>query len=148
MGTAFVRVCFLCLSLWLCCGTASALVPNQNTAHDSVDLIEVNHYYNEHGRLVFDQIIFYEWSDTKARYDILAWRLLKRPSQLPIKDWKTGLYQAIWHDGSTLRHVVGKAFRESWTQYDPELRERDFLPKDERKELFRERTSVFLEPID
>jgi hypothetical protein len=106
---------------------------------DEVDLIEVNHFYDEQGRHVFDQTIFYDWCPVQCRYNVRAWRLLKNPSQRPHRDWQGGGYVAFWHDGSLLRRVRGRAFRESWTQYDPELVERDFLPKEQRQDLHRPR---------
>ena len=31
--------------------------------------------------------------------------------------------------------IESESMRESWTQYDPELAEREYLPKEKRKEL-------------
>ncbi len=109
--------------------------PTIETVSDQVDLIEVNHFYDENGRLVFDQIIFFDWSEVHGRYHVRAWRLLKRPSQIPQRDWQRGGYVTTWHDGDVLRQVRSVAVRETWTQYDPELAEREFLPKDRRLEL-------------
>ena len=104
-------------------------------ATDRVDLIEVNHFYDERGRLVFDQVIFYDWSSRESRHQVRAWRLLKKPAQIPYRDWLKRDFVSVWHDGEILREVHGDAFRESWTQYDPELLEREFLPKERRREL-------------
>jgi hypothetical protein len=41
----------------------------------------------------------------------------------------------MWQDGEQIRHIRSKSIRETWTQYDPELVEREFLPKEKRKEL-------------
>jgi len=104
-------------------------------ARESVDLIELNHFYDEHGRLVFDQVIFFDWSSSESRYNVRAWRLVKNPSQLPQRDWSGGGYSAMWQDGEQIRHIRSKSIRETWTQYDPELVEREYLPKEKRKEL-------------
>jgi hypothetical protein len=104
---------------------------------DRVDLIEVNHFYNEQGNLVFDQIIFYDWFPAESAYHVRAWRLLKSPSQFPSFDVVRQEYVSLWHDGELLRRVHSDAFRESWTQYDPELLERNRLPKEHRRELNR-----------
>jgi hypothetical protein len=66
---------------------------------------------------------------------VRAWRLVKNPAQLPQRNWKDGSYTALWHDNEVLRKVQAKSMRESWTQYDPELVEREYLPKEKRKEL-------------
>jgi hypothetical protein len=114
---------------------ALGIAPQEDVTRESVDLIELNHFYDEHGRLVFDQVIFYDWSAGEARYNVRAWRLVKNPSQLPQRDWSGGGYSAMWHDGEQIRHIRSKSIRETWTQYDPELVEREYLPKERRKEL-------------
>jgi hypothetical protein len=115
--------------------TATTYQPAENVTTDEVDLIEVNHFHDEHGRLVFDQVIFYDWSTVDCRYQVCAWRLLKTPAQIPYRHWSREGFVTTWHDGDVLRRVCGKSFRETWTQFDPELVERDFLPKDRRREL-------------
>jgi hypothetical protein len=111
------------------------LNPAEDVARERVDLMEVNHFYDEQGRLVFDQVIFYDWSPEHSRYMVRAWRLVKNPSQLPERDWRDGGYQAVWQDGEVLRRVRAASMRETWTQYDPELIEREYLPKERRREL-------------
>ena len=113
------------------------LDPVEDVAIDRVDLIELNHFYDEQGKHVFDQIIFYDWSPQSGRYHVRAWRLLKKPAQIPSRNWKHGEFVAVWHDGDLLRRVRGTSVRESWTQYDPELIEREFLAKDKRPDLAR-----------
>jgi hypothetical protein len=114
---------------------ALCLHPNEDIATDSVDLIEVNHFYDEQGRLVFDQIIFYDWCPIFCRYNVRDWRLLKSTAQIPHRNWQQGYFVTVWHDGEVLREVKSLSLRESWTQYDPELLEREFLPKEQRREL-------------
>lgn len=114
---------------------ALCLQPQPDVACDEVDLIEINHFHDEQGRLVFDQVIFYDWSPLHSRYLVRAWRLLKTPAQVPAKDWNQSEFVAIWHDGDTLRKVSAKVLRETWTQHDPELVAREYLPKEKRREL-------------
>jgi len=120
---------------------AAGLTPDEPIATDHVDLIEINHFYDENGKLVFDQLLFYDWSPKDSRFQVRAWRLLKKKSQMPRRDWQRGGYQTTWHDGDLLRHVRAKSVRETWTQYDPELIERSNLAKDKRREL------VTLKPV-
>lgn len=111
------------------------LSPPEYVATDRVDVIEVNHFYDEHGKLVFDQILYYEWSAAQSRYNVRAWRLLKSPAQVPQRDWERGDFVARFYDGDALREIRAATVRESWTQYDPELIEREYLPKEQRREL-------------
>lgn len=128
MGT--LHVLFVCLV----CG----LTPAENSIHDEVDLVEINHFHDEKGRLVFDQIIFYDWCPVQHRYNVRDWRLLKSVGQIPLRDWRSGQFLAIWHDfkdKNVLRTIRAGSVRESWTQYDPELVEREFLAQEKRREL-------------
>ena len=116
---------------------AWGFTPTQQVVIDHVDLVEVNHFYDEHGKRVFDQVIYYDWCAEAGRYNVRAWRLLKTQDQVPLKNWQRGDYVAVWHDGEILREVRSRSIRETWTQYDPELVEREFLPKEQRRELSR-----------
>ena len=112
-----------------------SVVPVDSVARESVDLIELNHLFDENARLVFDQVIFYDWSQSEARYNVRAWRLVKQPSQLPQRDWNGGGYSALWQDGEVVRKVTAPSIRETWLQHDPELLEREYMPKELRREL-------------
>jgi hypothetical protein len=116
---------------WAICATN----PPEHAATDRVDVIEVNHFYDEHGKLVFDQLLFFDWSPRQSRYNVRAWRLMKSSSQAPQRDHKRGDYSVTWFDGDALREIRAVTVRETWTQYDPELAEREFLPKERRREL-------------
>lgn len=126
MGTITLSVV-----LW----TAFGLNPQDDVVRDDVDLVELNHLYDEHGKKLLDQLIYYDWCPKACRYQVRAWRLLKNQVQVPRRDWRTGEYSATWHDGDVLRHVRTTNLRETWTQQDPELIEREYLPKDKRRDL-------------
>jgi hypothetical protein len=112
-----------------------SIVPAELTAEDRVDVAELNHFYDENGRLVFEQVIFYRWCWDYERYQVYDWRLVKNPTFLPQRDWELGGYVCRWDDGEFRRTVRADSFRETWTQYDPELAEREFLPKEQRMGL-------------
>lgn len=126
-----VSVCVM----WALAAGAISLQTADDVARNGVDLVEINHFHDEQGRLVFDQVLFYDWSPSQSRYLVRAWRLLKSPAQVPHQDFQRGGFVAIWHDGDVLRKVHARQLRETWTQYDPELVSREFLPKEQRKEL-------------
>lgn len=103
----------------------SGLEPAAVTDHFAA--IEVNRYYDENGKHVFDQLIYRDFGE------IRDWRLCKHYDQLP-----TGR-TAIWFDGTCLRKVRGVSVYRTWTQAgvtgDPELEERKQLPKENRRQL-------------
>jgi hypothetical protein len=122
--------------------SAAAITPVNDVARESVDLIEVNSTYDEYGKFIFRQIIFWDFEHYTAlngaagyRYQVVCWRMLKDDSQLPQRDHASRRYFVRWQDGNIARHVSAKEFRETWSQYDPELLEREILPKEKRREL-------------
>src|SRR3990167_8176284 len=118
---------------------AVAVVPHTAVVEDRCDVVEINHFYDDNGRLVFDQLIYWDWSDAAGRYEVRAWRLLKSCNQIPMRDRQRGGYAAVWHDGDQLRVVRHRSTRETWSQYDPELLQRPLLATEDRKEFTRER---------
>ena len=106
-------------------------------AYDQVDLIEINHFHDDRGRHVFDQVIYFDWSPKQRRYNVRAWRLIKDRGQIPTYHHQSGKFQSVWHDGNVMRLIRGTSVRETWTQYDPEMVERKHLPRDQRRELFK-----------
>lgn len=117
-----------------------AVLPSDPPAYaltQSVDLVEVNHYFDEAGKPVFDQLIYYDWDHQATRYSVIAWRLIKNSNQMPIKQAGADSFASAWHDGKSLRIIYADRMYESWTQFDPENAERAFLPKDQRADLIR-----------
>jgi len=100
---------------------------------DSVDVARVDHFYDSEGRLVFDQLILYQWDGNRDQ--VRTWRLIKSPSLLPVRDWEGGGYVVRWLDGDYMREVRATTRVETWGQEDPELLERETLPKESRREL-------------
>src|SRR3989344_2412654 len=96
--------------------TAQSVLSNSSAADEKekrtlvieqeVDDMEVNYYYDDNGRLVFCQIIFWEFDEETGDKRVRAWRLQKSESQLPSKagEW----HQATWPDGDTLRRVKSR----------------------------------------
>lgn len=105
-------------------------IPYEAAITDRVTAIEVNHFYDEQGKLVFEQHIFLDWNPVASRYDVRDWRL-KKGEPVIVGD------NMLWTDEGRLRRVRFDVLRESWTQYDPELVEREVLSKEQRKELTR-----------
>lgn len=112
-----------------------AILPAQDIARDHVDLIELNHVYDEHGVLLFSQLIFFEWSESSRRYEVRAWRSLRVVGQLPQRDWLRKGWRLEWDDGHCLRIVTASSYRETWTQYDVERHEAMQLPRNRRRDL-------------
>lgn len=118
----------------------------RDVAKDRVSLIEVNHVFDNQGRPVLCQAVFYDWSAEQGDYRVRAWRLLKSEHQFPIRNFEQGGYNMLFHDGGLLREVRADSVRESWTQYDVEREECDKLPQEHRAGLLHERQPGFIFP--
>jgi len=117
-------------------------------ARCEVDWIECNHYYDQFGKLVFKQLIFweyryvgekpnghkgiwYEWQDV-----VIAWRIVRRWPQ-PYR--RANSWRIFWVDDKqteqTLRRVSAHSIVQTWTQHDPEVLNRKVWPRSKRRGL-------------
>ena len=106
-----------------------AILPLPDVAEDYCYRIELNHFYDEDGRPVFSQVIF--WDERH----VIAWRNWRVPEQTPWLDRRRGGYVTQWLDGDKFRVVRAAHYNESWTQHDPELVDRDARPAFARRLL-------------
>ena len=107
---------------------------------ESVDLIELNHYYDDLGRHAYDQIIFYEWSSEYRRFHVIAWCLVEEDlMRLPTRDHARKAYSVRWQDRDSkkMRTVWSKHYRETWTQSDPERDNKKLMDEKYRISLLR-----------
>lgn len=112
-----------------------ALLPVTPVVEDAADVIEINRYYSQDGEMVFRQVIFWQWHREEGRYHVFAWRMLKSPELMPVWDQRRGEYTLRFLDDGVMRRVRAPSLRESWTQYDPELLDRQSLPQAARRGL-------------
>lgn len=114
--------------------------PPEDVLIEHVDILELNHYYDDQGELVFRQLIFWSWHDTgtdylpSGRFNIRAWRLINNGVKEHVVI-DTPNNRIIFHDQTKLRKISFTTFIETWTQYDIELYERKYLPQNMRKGL-------------
>lgn len=110
-----------------------AIIPHDWVVTDNVDVLEINVFYDQCGKVVFRQLIAWDFDGVELR--VRAWRMAKTPSFDPRWDWERNDAFSIWNEDGIIREVRAKAMRESHTQIDPELDDRDYLPKERRREL-------------
>jgi hypothetical protein len=125
------------LMCWLL-GSVSAS-SGSSLVREEVDLIEVNHFHDELGRHVYDQVVFYGWSAAAGDYHVRGWCLLDDPARWPRRNKGSGLYQVIWHDRDqrVQRQIVSRHYTETWTQVDPERVNKRLLDEKHRTSLVR-----------
>lgn len=112
----------------------------EDVLRERVDLLEVNVLYTDDGQYSMSQLIAWEWKG--ERYRVIDWRAMKSGDQWPQRQWssvKGGGYKVLWKDGEVLREIYAPAFRYTESQHgvggDPELLDREFTPKEERRGL-------------
>ncbi len=107
---------------------------------ERVDLIELNHFYDDLGRNMYDQVIFYEWSPDYRRYHVIAWCLVENDlGRMPSKVVGSDDYVVRWHDrdSKVRREVRSNLYRETWTRVDPERANKKLLDEKLRTSLIR-----------
>ena len=147
MGTGWM-VTFLLMIL----GESSS----SSVCTEEVDLIELNHFHDCLGRHVYDQVIFYEWSDELQRYHVRAWCLVedREPvSRRPTRSYTDNRYYVRWQDRdqNLNRRISSQHYRESWTQIDPERANKKLLDERLRTSLVKrtiERSKPSAEPLE
>ena len=98
------------------------------------DLIELNHFHDQRGCRVYSQVILWGINPANGKFVVRAWYLVHDDdTRWPTKA-DSGLHEARW-DGN---RVVSRMFRESWTQRDPELDNRNVWDVEERVSFFKE----------
>ncbi len=126
------------LLLPLLCWASGA--SDSHTLRESVDLIELNHFYDDLGRHTYDQVIFYEWSVEYSRYHVIAWCLVEEDqTRLPVLLPGGKEVQVRWFDRDIkrTREVRSKLYRETWTQSDPERENKKLLEEKYRGSLLK-----------
>ena len=119
---------------------ASGPQDRESKIRQRVDLIELNHFFDDLGRHAYDQVIFFEWSEEYLRYDVIAWCLVEhQDGRIPVLQPASGEHVVRWYDrdGKVHREVRSKLYRETWTQIDPERANKQLLEEKHRISLLR-----------
>jgi hypothetical protein len=119
-------------------------VRDSHQAVEQVDLIELNHFHDCLGRHVYDQVIFYEWSEEQREYHVRAWCLVEdreAANRRPSQSYSDERFYVRWYDRdqNLNRCIASLYFRESWTQVDPERANKRLLDERQRTSLVKRR---------
>lgn len=101
---------------------------------DRTDVALFNHFHTG-GKIVFDQVVFWDHYPEESKYHVREWRLLKRESQLPFYNHSKNRWEMLWHDGQGVRRVLASNVSQNWSDYDPEQADRAVLHKEDRRGL-------------
>ena len=93
------------------------------------DLAEINHAYGSDGKLLFVQLLAWDWSPDYRRHDCQAWVI--------IDDWKYAGNRVESRTASgDRRDLQCKLFRETWTIGDPERENLKLFPAEYRRKVW------------
>lgn len=104
------------------------------------DVLEINHYYDDNGKLVFTQLIWWDWDGDDHR--VRDWRYLIDGVKVGRKHDNNNTAcirgrDAIWIERGMLIRVRSRSHITTWTQYDREVKDREHLPQCNRKGVLR-----------
>jgi hypothetical protein len=108
--------------------------PQAEPVRDRCDAIEVNHFYDDEGRPVFTQLILVD-RNAQGGWDVVAWRMVKSPATQSRSRPARDQWPQADQDGDYFREVRTPFMAESFTQFDPELAAREWLPDNQRRGL-------------
>ena len=95
-----------------------ATIPmDANVVSDGADLVELNSVYDGEGCVVLTQLIAWDWRGD--RHVVAGWRLMAD------KAWRPP--HVTWMEGTRLYDIRGRYWRETQSQFDPELLEREIM---------------------
>jgi hypothetical protein len=120
--------------------TAALLtVPHDDVLRDRACCLEVNVFHDSEAKPIFTQLLV--WQFHNGQHRIIDWRLIRNRGEHNTnievrRDYATGDYVARWDEDSGSREVRAATYRETLTQHDPELVDRDQWPIERRRKLW------------
>jgi len=119
---------------------------------ETVDAIELHHFFDKSLHHVFDQVIFYERIPGNGQYRVRAWCLVEDKESLnrrPVWCELARRYEVVWYDTDNrlLLNIRSSLFRERWMQFDPERVDKNKLDEGCRLSLRRPGTGLSSEGI-
>lgn len=116
--------------MYVICLVLSLNMPLDEVRH--ADVIELNHFFDGDGNKILDQWIIWEWQD--GRYFVMDWCL--KGKECNLRKIKGGWEFTRRMDDGRLVVVEAHEYRETWTQFDPEIANRKWMRVGHRNQLW------------
>ena len=120
------------VAIAICAVVFGIQVQNQErTRSISVDVIELNHVYDDRGEIRFHQLIYWRWHVSDRKYHVAHWRMVD-------EHYYVARHGIGWRDSYQMpdfgvRYAVdANSYRETWTSYDREIIDHAEWPVDRR----------------
>ena len=131
MANLYLRVV---LTTWVATCWADSPLRDFSKVEDRVDLLELNHKFDNQGRHVFSQVIAWERLPANGQYHVRAWKLIEKRESLtgwPVYNDMNQTWESHFVDmeiGGKLRVISSSLYRETFSQKDPESEDKKKLP--------------------
>lgn len=102
---------------------------------ERVDLIEHNTKYEESGKVAFEQIILWEWSEDYRRHHVVAWWIVDKPHEMPVESHRG--YELTKQIEGREFLIFADCFRQTHTKNDPERDNKVLFPEKYRRGIGR-----------
>ena len=103
-----------------------SLQPYTSEVIQQADVVEYNHFYDDNGKHVFDQLILWKWDYFVGSNVSHGFKIVKGNESIEPKC-------ILWEEGEEIHKIDSKCpLYETWTQYDPENKNREVFPKELR----------------
>lgn len=103
-----------------------------STQRIKADLVEWNSCRDQRGKIAFEQLLVYQWSDYHRRFQLRSTFVLSDQQPQVRSQPVDGSIRIQWRDAGETRQLITTSFRRTTTDSDPEIAERRFLPRDRR----------------
>lgn len=113
-----------------------ALLSDDSVRVARCDWIEVNQSVVPETGASFRQLIFWSWHRVHKCYHVRDWRILRDPSEEPVREYKPDRVSVTWVDAGVTYKVIASWSLETKTFYDPERIDRQSLDEVFRRPLF------------
>lgn len=100
------------------------------TPRPPYDLVELNHCYTADCETRFTQVLVWNWDDWSRSYVCDGYACVQ-PEQVRVTPQRDGTTLVSWPEKQTRC----RTYRETWTQWDPEILDRGRLPPERRRGL-------------
>lgn len=98
-------------------------------------VMEINHRYDDQGRHCYDQIILWDWNPQYRRHHVALWLLIDQTRhEMPRKVGDMWYFTIPKLEGPQVK-IKSKIRRETWTDYDPERKDKELFDEKYRRGL-------------
>jgi hypothetical protein len=111
------------------------VIPQLETDTKNAERVELNHVYNNDGNHRLSQILIRKWMvlPDSVGYRIIKYHVVKQDGVLVFPHKNSKIISFYDRNGESHRYLTN-SYSEYDSNYDVEVKDRDFLPEDDRRQ--------------